>query len=90
MRFFIIPLGFISRKLRHGATRVLGENEVRSLENDIFQPILTFIDEVYEDSVGEVKAWILRKRKQKAGWKMKKPVFMLFLAALKTEDGENK
>ena len=63
MRFFIIPLGFISRKLRHGATRVLGENEVRSFENDIFQPISTFIDEVYEDSVGEVKDWILRKRK---------------------------
>ena len=90
MRFFIIPLGFISRKLRHGATRVLGENEVRSLEKDIVQPISTFIDEVYEDSVGEVKDWILRKRKQKAGWKMKKPVFMLFLAALKTEYGENK
>ena len=63
MRFFIIPLGLISRTLRHCATRILGENEVRSLENDIFQPISTFIDEVYEDSVGEVKDWILRKRK---------------------------
>ena len=63
MRFYIIPLGFISRKLRHGATRVLGEDEARSLESDIVQPISTFIDEVYEDSVGEVKAWILRKRK---------------------------
>ena len=63
MRFYIIPLGWISKKLRYGATRILGENEARSLENDIVQPISTFIDEVYEDSVGEVKDRILRKRK---------------------------
>ena len=63
MRFFIIPLGFISRTLRHCATRILGEDEARSLESDIVQPISTFIDEVYEDSVGEVKDRILRKRK---------------------------
>ena len=63
MRFFIIPLSFISRTLRHCATRILGEDEARSLESDIVQPISTFIDEVYEDSVGEVKDRILRKRK---------------------------
>ena len=63
MRFFITPLGWLSRTLRHGATRILGENETRSLENDIVQPISAFIDEVYVDSVGEVKDRILRKRK---------------------------
>ena len=63
MRFFIIPLGLISRTLRHCATRILGEDEARSLESDVVQPISTFIDEVYEDSVGEVKDRILRKRK---------------------------
>ncbi len=63
MRFFIIPLGWISRTMRHGATRVLGEDEARSLENDIVQPISAFINEVYEDTVGEVKDRILRKRK---------------------------
>ena len=63
MRFFIIPLGLISRTLRHCATRILGEDEARSLESDVVQPISTFIDEVYEDSVGEGKDRILRKRK---------------------------
>ena len=63
MRFFIIPLGLISRTLRHCATRILGEDEARSLENDIVQPISAFIDEVYEDSVGDAKKRILRKSK---------------------------
>ena len=62
MRFFIIPFGWLSRTLRHGAIRILGENEVRSLENDFVQPISTFIDEVYEDSVEDAKKRILRKR----------------------------
>ncbi len=62
MRFFIIPLGWLSRTLRHGAARVLGEKEARSLENDIVQPVSTFIDEVYEDSVGDAKKRILKKR----------------------------
>ncbi len=62
MKFFIIPLGWISRTLRLGTTRILGENEARSLENDIVQPISTFIDEVYEDTVGDIKR-IPRKRK---------------------------
>ena len=61
MRFFIIPLGWISTTLRHSATRIFGEDEARSLENDIVQPILAFIDEVYEDSVGDAKKRILRK-----------------------------
>ncbi len=64
MRFFIIPLGWIATTLRHGAKRILGEDEVRSLENDFVQPISTFIDEVYEDSVEDAKKRILRKRKQ--------------------------
>lgn len=62
MRFFVIPLGWLSRTLRQGATIVLGENEVRSLENDVVQPVSAFIDEVYEDSVGDAKRRILRKR----------------------------
>ena len=63
MRFLVIPLGWLTRTLRHGATRVLGESEVRSLENDIVQPVESFIDEVYEDSVGDAKKRILQKRK---------------------------
>ena len=62
MRFFVIPLGWLTRTLRHGATRVLGENEARSLENDIVQPVSTFIDEVYEDTIEDAKNRILRKR----------------------------
>ena len=62
MSFFVIPLGWLTRTLRHGAARVLGENEARSLENDIVQPISTFIDEVYEDTIEDAKKRILRKR----------------------------
>lgn len=61
MRFFIIPLGLISRTLHHGATRKFGEDEARSLENDIVQPISAFIDELYKDTVGDAKKRILRK-----------------------------
>ena len=50
------------QNFRHGAVRVLGESEVRSLENDVIQPVESFIDEVYEDSVGDAKKRILRKR----------------------------
>ena len=62
MRFFVIPLGWLTRTLRRGAARVLGENEARSLENDIVQPVSTFIDEVYEDTIEDAKKRILRKR----------------------------
>ena len=62
MRFFVIPLDWLTRTLRHGAARVLGENEARSLENDIVQPVSTFIDEVYEDTIEDAKKRILRKR----------------------------
>ena len=62
MRFFVIPLGWLTRTLRHGAARVLGENEARSLENDIVQPVSTIIDEVYEDTIEDAKKRILRKR----------------------------
>ena len=61
MRFFLIPLGVIYRTLRHCATRIFGEDEARIVENDIVQPISAFIDEVYEDSVGDAKKRILRK-----------------------------
>ena len=63
MSFFVIPLGWLTRTLGHGAARVLGENEVRSLENDVIQPVSAFYDEVYDDSVGDVKRRILWKRK---------------------------
>ena len=62
MRFFVIPLDWLTRTLRHGAAKVLGENEARSLENDIVQPVSTFIDEVYEDTIEDAKKRILRKR----------------------------
>ena len=61
MRFFIIPLGLISRTLRHCATRIFGEDEARSLESDVDQPISAFIDELYKDTVGDAKKRILRK-----------------------------
>ena len=63
MRFLLFLLGWISRTLRYGATRIIGEKEPRRVENDIVQPISDFIDEVYEDSVGDAKKRILRKRK---------------------------
>ena len=62
MRFFIIPLGLISRTLRHCATRILGEDEARCLESDVDQPISAFIDELYQDTVGDAKKRILRER----------------------------
>ena len=63
MSFFVIPLGWLTRTLSHGAARVLVENEVRSLENDVIQPVSAFYDEVYDDSVEDVKRRILWKRK---------------------------
>ena len=50
MRFFIIPIGWIYRNLRRGASKILGEDGVQSLENDV----TAFIDEVYEDTVGDL------------------------------------
>ncbi|MBQ9661606.1 MAG: hypothetical protein IJV40_00480 [Oscillospiraceae bacterium] len=48
--FFIIPVTRIFRSLRKGAATILGEREVRSLENDAAD----FINEVYDDTVGDV------------------------------------
>ena len=50
MRFFIIPVGWIYRHLRRSVEKMIGEDEVQSLENDI----ASFIDEVYDDTVGDL------------------------------------
>ena len=51
MKLLIIPITRIYRGLRRGAARLLGEKEVRALENDA----VDFINEVYDDTVGDVK-----------------------------------
>ena len=50
MRFFIIPVDWITRHLRRGAAKIMGEDEVQSLENDF----TSFINEVYDDTVGDL------------------------------------
>ena len=50
MKFFIIPAGWIYRHLRRGTTKILGEEEVQSLENDV----TAFIDEEYDDTIGDL------------------------------------
>ena len=50
MRFFIIPIGWIYRNLRRGASKILGKDEMQSLENDV----TAFIDEVYDDTIGDL------------------------------------
>ena len=36
------------------ASKILGEDEVKSLESDVTTPVTTFINEVYDDTVGDV------------------------------------
>ena len=50
MRFVIIPLGF----LRKGMEKILGKKELENLEADLVDPVTTFADEVYNDTVGDV------------------------------------
>ena len=50
MNLLIIPISQIYRELRRGAAKLLGEKEIRSLENDA----VDFINEVYDDTVGDV------------------------------------
>lgn len=50
MNLLIIPITQIYRGLRRGAAKLLGEKEVRSLENDA----VNFVNEVYDDTVGDV------------------------------------
>ena len=54
MRIFFIPVSRIYRRLRMETSRLLGEEEVKSLENDIIVPVAAFLDEVYDDTVGDV------------------------------------
>lgn len=54
MKLLIIPISQIYRGLRRGAARLLGEKEVRSLEKDVAVPVVDFINEVYDDTVGDV------------------------------------
>ena len=62
MRVVIIPVGSVYRLLRKGAVRVLGDEEVRSLEDDA----VGFIDEVYDDTIGDMKKR-LRAKEEQAG-----------------------
>ena len=66
MRLLIIPIGRIYRCLRRGAARVLGEAEVGSQESDVLTPVSAFVDEVYDDTVGDV-AKKIRKRSDEGG-----------------------
>ena len=50
MRFFIIPVGWITRHLRRGGAKIMGEDEVQSLENNF----TSFINEVYDDTIGDL------------------------------------
>ena len=54
MRFYIIPLGLVHRILRKGVTRILGKEELEDLRADLVTPITQFVDEVYDDTVGDV------------------------------------
>ena len=54
MSFFIIPLGSISRLFRKGAAKILGKDELEDLRSDLIVPVTEFVDEVYNDTVGEV------------------------------------
>ena len=54
MRFFIIPVGWITRHLRRSVEKMIGEDEVQSLENDF----TSFINEVYDDTVGDLIAFV--------------------------------
>ena len=53
MRIIIIPISRIYRRLRMEASRILGEDEVKSLESDVITPVTTFVGEVYDDTVGD-------------------------------------
>ena len=53
MGFFIIPLGPVSRLLRRGALKVFGKEELEDLRSDLVVPVTEFVDEVYDDSVGD-------------------------------------
>lgn len=54
MRVFILPLGRLCRSLREGAVRILGREETESLENEIYTPVADFVEEVLDDTVGDV------------------------------------
>ena len=54
MRFYIIPLGLVHRILHKGATRILGKEELEDLKSDLVTPITQFVDEVYDDTIGDV------------------------------------
>ena len=54
MSFFIIPLGPISRLFRIGAAKILGKDEMEDLRSDLIVPVTEFVDEVYDDTVGDV------------------------------------
>ena len=67
MRLLIIPIGRIYRCLRRGAARVLGEAEVESLESDVLTPVNVFVDEVYDDTVGDVAKKIRKRSDERRG-----------------------
>ncbi len=54
MGFFIIPIGPICRILRKGATKILGKKETEDLRADLVAPVMDFVDEIYDDTVGDV------------------------------------
>ena len=53
MGFFIIPLGTVSRLFHRTAVKVFGKEEVEDLRSDLVVPVTEFVDEVYDDCVGD-------------------------------------
>ena len=54
MRILIIPLRPVYRVLRRGALKILGKEELEDLKTDLVTPVAEFIDEVYDDTVGDL------------------------------------
>ena len=49
MQFLIVPLGLIHR----GLEKVFGKKELDDLSSDLVKPVAEFVDEVYDDTVGD-------------------------------------
>ena len=64
MGFFIIPLGPISRLFRRSALNVLGKEELEDLRSDLVVPVTEFVDEVYDDSVGDAVKRLTRNNQR--------------------------
>ena len=67
MRFYIIPVGPISRLFHKEADKIVGKGELEDLKECIVPPVIEFINEVYDDTVGD--NWIQRMVKNRKNTK---------------------